>query len=164
MITVQNEIGRLIEVRMAAPYTLDDIKQFIAAFQNAIKGVIAKGYPGFIAVGDMRSSTLFTPEQSEILGNMLQQDNPLVLRSSFLMPEHPIFGFQVDRLLKDAKHPYRRFFSDIISLTDWMAEVATIPERARLSLFLQQSTKAMLTELSAQTAKRAPSGSVRKIP
>jgi hypothetical protein len=134
--TCEFVVGRLLEVRVAAGYrNANDVHEMMAMVGNAV----ARIGPGekFTVVADWRAVQVMAPETAALARTMLTGVNPRVTRSAILtLPEQPTTNLQVVRLIREAENPDRRLFSSPFELRDWLSEVLTPAETARLRVFL----------------------------
>jgi hypothetical protein len=91
----------------------------------------------FIGAADWRLCSVMSPSTSERALAMLLTVNPRAERSAILYAERsPTAVMQFVRLIRDAKNPNRRLFSDPVEMATWLAEVLTPEESLRLRQFL----------------------------
>jgi hypothetical protein len=68
---------------------------------------------------------------------MLARVNPRVTRSAILtLPEDAMTNLQVVRLVREAQNASRRAFTDARDMTNWLSEMLSPAEGARLKKFL----------------------------
>lgn len=90
-----------------------------------------------VTAADWRRVKVMSPEGSAYALEMLRHANPHTERSAILYTEgSPTAVMQFYRLLRDADNPNRRMFSDAKEMVDWLGEVLSPEESARLSEFL----------------------------
>lgn len=128
--------GRLMEIRLAAGYRsvadVDDmIRMMVRKFTTLPVGARV------VIAADWRGISVMSQETSERAKVMLTQSNPRVLRSSILIGEQRhTASLQVVRLVREADNQERRCFASAAEQYEWLAEVLTDDERARLAVFL----------------------------
>jgi hypothetical protein len=126
----------LLEVRIAAGYrSVGDVS---ALFQQVGREV-AKLPPGtkHVTVVDWRHCPLMAPEAAEFLISQMVAVNPATERSAAIARQDaPLAVLQFLRLIRDAGSPHRRLFFSEDELCDWLAEVLSPAESARLHAFL----------------------------
>jgi len=133
---VENHAGRLIEVKLASPLSVDEVQQFAQNF-IALMGKI----PGkYIGVASLLEAYVFPPAVAEGLSKLLSGAASHVERSAFLIGESAVFGLQVERVIREANNPNRRAFRDGHELVAWLSEVMTPHERQQLERFIREST------------------------
>lgn len=129
-------VGRLLEVRADAGYrTAADVD----AVFDAIEREIAKlpNDAQHITVVDWRRCPLMSPEAADRMGKRIGAINASTLRSAALASEDaPLAVLQFVRLIRDANLPDRKLFVRSDELSNWLAEVLTPEEHARLRAFL----------------------------
>lgn len=132
MHTVQNVTGRLVEVRVATPLTLEEVQQFVREHQTAIGKI-----PGrYIGVVDLLHADVFPVEVAQRLIQLLSVMADRVERSAFLVGESAVFALQIERVIRNATNPNRKAFRDPAELDRWLGEILTPAERSRLDQFL----------------------------
>jgi hypothetical protein len=129
--TIERRVGRLVEVRIVAPLSTEDLTQFPLQFTSAA------GQEQVVACADMRGLNLLGPGMSEEFGQNLRQGNSIVLRSALLVPKSAAaVKLQMNRMTREAGVAIRRVFDDPLPLCQWMSEVLTAEEATRLASFL----------------------------
>jgi hypothetical protein len=135
MHTVQNVTGRLVEVRVASPLTLEEVQQFVREHQEAVRHIPDR----YVGVVDLLHARTFPAEVAESMIKLLSAMADRVERTAFLIGESAVFALQIERVLRAAANPNRKAFRDPGELVPWLAEVLTPDESARLSEFLNGS-------------------------
>lgn len=129
---IQNIAGRLVEVRVTPPLTLDEIKQFVEEHKATVSRIPDR----YVGVVDLHRANVFLPEVAEALIQLLSRMADQVERTAFLIGESAVFALQIERVLRNAANPNRKSFRDPRPLTDWLGEVLNASERLRLDRFL----------------------------
>jgi hypothetical protein len=135
MHTVENVTGRLVEVRVAAPLSLDEVKQFVREHQAAIARIPER----YIGVVDLFHADVFPVDVAQSLIELMSGMASRVERTAFLVGESAVFAMQIERLIRNAANPNRRAFRDPGDLRNWLTEILTPTEAARLGEFLSRS-------------------------
>lgn len=136
MITVQNLVGRLVETRLAAPLGADELARFAEEREQTVRRVASER----IVCLDATRMNVLPPEQSERLLELLRRPSPGLLRSAFLLPSlRAVVALQLERLIREAKAAGARSFTDRAALEQWLGEVLTPQESARLRQFLDEN-------------------------
>ena len=120
---------------------------------DAIANEIAKlPSPARVVVAaDWRWCPPLTDDAAKQLLLRLTRSNPRTERSAALASmSSPAAGMQLLRLVKESNHPQRRLFYERDALVQWLAEVLSPVELARLREFTLESPRA-----SALGARRA---------
>ena len=135
MITIQHRVGRLVETRFAAP--LSD--QEIASFAEGRGRTVQKVATDRVVCIDATRMSVLPPEQSERLLAVLRSPSPGLLRSAFLLPAaRGVVALQLERIIRESRLPSARSFVDRGALEEWLGEVLTGEEAARLRVFLDE--------------------------
>ena len=132
MHTVENVTGRLVEVRVATPLTLEEVQQFIREHQTAISRI-----PGrYVGVVDLLHADVFPADVAQRLIQLLSVMADRVERTAFLIGDSAVFALQIERVLRNTANPNRKAFREPDQLSAWLGEILTPAERSRLGLFL----------------------------
>lgn len=129
---IQNITGRLVEVRVKPPLTLDEIKQFVAEHRATVSRIPDR----YVGVVDLHRATVFPPEVADALIQLLSQMADRVERTAFLIGESAVFALQIERVIRNAANPNRKTFREPGPLKEWLGEILSASERSRLDGFL----------------------------
>lgn len=128
---IQHITGRLVEVRIATPLTLEEVKQLGEEHKAAISRIQDR----YVGVVDLHKADVFPAEVTDALVQLLSRMSGRVERTAFLVGS-AVFALQAERILRNAANPNRRTFRDPEALKEWLGEVLTAGERFRLNRFL----------------------------
>jgi hypothetical protein len=135
MHSVDHRVGQLLEIRAASPFTLDDA----SALFKQIYRVMPRDSGLARVIVDLRGLRVVDPAVVDLVTGFMQMDNPMVERNAFLLPESgSLVQMQSERMLKQVGSPSRRAFRHRQEAEDWMAEILTPAEHARLIAFLNE--------------------------
>jgi hypothetical protein len=137
MYTIDNRVGRLIEIRVESPVTEEELSQFhdrIAKVIKPIKGQVA-------TCTDLVGATVFLQPVAARWIEIIKQENPIVERNAILVGEGAVFSMQVERIIRQAGFKNRKAFLAPAALTTWLGEILSVRERARLEQFLQDGVE-----------------------
>jgi hypothetical protein len=133
---VEHHTGRLVETRVSALTSIEDVVAFGARFREVAGAIAAEQV---IICGDYRKTHILAPAVAEKFVAMLTSSNPRVERSGILCsPDHATALLQIERTVKEANNKSRRTFRDPAELGAWLAEVLTPNERERVAAFFAQ--------------------------
>jgi hypothetical protein len=133
--TVENRIGRVLEARLFAPRTVDEVE----AFRERLRAAFAVAGDRCLICADWRGANLLAPPVADALVGLLRRGNRHFERSAVLLPEgSPLFALQVDRVVREAANPARRTFVAARVLCAWLGETATDAEKKRMTAFLSE--------------------------
>jgi hypothetical protein len=137
--TVENRIGRVIEVKIGSPLSMEDVQQFVQRYQTVMRQV-----PGgkYIGVVNLLEAYVFPPAVIQALSQLLSGAGSHVVRSAFLIGESAVFGLQVERVIRDANHPDRRAFRNGRDLVTWIGEILTPGEKREVERFIGEAVPA----------------------
>jgi hypothetical protein len=135
MHSIGNHAGRLIEVKLASPLTLDEVQQFMQEHMAIMARIPTK----FIGVANLLQAHVFDPAVAEQLSKLLAASASHVERSAFLIGESAIFSLQVERLIRESNNPNRRSFRDGRELVTWLSEILTTQEQIALERFIREA-------------------------
>ena len=129
MYTIQMKVGRLVEAVMLSRVTRADIDaagQAIADVARSIKGPC-------VVIGDYRATRFLLEEDAAELVQVLRRYNDRIERSAIIVSAQSAVGvLQMERMVRETRHPLRRAFRDVHEAAAWLGEVLTPGERSRL--------------------------------
>ena len=132
MHTVENMTGRLIEVRVATPLTLQEVGQFRDELAAAIRRIPTS----YVGVVDLLRADVFPTEVAQAMIELLSGTAALVERTAFYIGNGAVFAMQIERVLRNSNNPQRKSFRDPAELQAWLDEVLNPYEQKRLTTFL----------------------------
>lgn len=133
--TVENRIGRLIEVKLASPLTPEDVQEFVQKHVALMKHIPGK----YVGVVNLLEAHVFPPAVAQALSQLLSGASSHVERSAMLIGDSAVFSLQVERVIRDANNPNRRAFRNGGELVAWLGEVLTPGERRELERFVSEA-------------------------
>jgi len=133
MYSIESHVGRLIEVRFWSPVGGDEGLGWRRDHEAMLQSILG-GYVFFV---DLVEATVFPPELVEAFAATMRNEARL-LRSAFVVGASPTLSLQIQRVLRDGYHPHRRVFRETREAESYLAEVVTMPERARLREVLER--------------------------
>ena len=143
MYTIENRVGRFVELRVEAPVTEEELAKFhetLAKVCKPIKGQIA-------LCTDLAGATVFLQPVAARWIEIIKQESPIVERNAILVGEGAVFSMQVERIIRQAGFKNRKAFFTAPTLTAWLAEILTARERTRLEQFLEDGVKSRARQL-----------------
>ena len=143
MYTIDNRVGRLIELRVESPVTEEELQRFPEMLAKACKPI--KGQIGICT--DLVGATVFTQPVAARWIEIIRQESPLVERNAVLVGEGAVFSMQIERIIRQAGFKNRRAFLSPVALTAWLGEILTVRERARLEQFVQDGAESRARQL-----------------
>jgi hypothetical protein len=135
--TCESNVGRLLEIRVAAGYQCpEDVDRMIALLRQRI-GQLPTGIK-FVVSADWRKVGMMSPVTAARVHDMLTFTNPRVQRSAILtLPDTSLANLQTLRLVREAQSANRRHFTQREDQHRWLSEVLTEEESRRLAEFLE---------------------------
>jgi len=134
MFSVANNVGSLLEIRVASPLTMEDaMSLFKQIYKTMPRGTVAR------VIVDARGLRIADPAVIDAVVMMMRQDNPGVERNAFLMHGGAVLHMQSERMLKELGVTNRRAFQNRTEAEEWLAEVCPPPEKNRLRRFLDET-------------------------
>lgn len=134
MFSSENRVGRLVELRVRTPMTMEEMTALRQRHLDVLAGVDGS----FVIVTDLRNAHVFPPEITEAFIGMMGRINPDLKRSAVLINESAVLGLQAERAITEAGNPNRRSFRDPGELLSWMREILSAEEQVRLQEFLDE--------------------------
>ena len=131
MWSVKNSVGNLVEARLN---TMDS--EAIAACLSAIVQLVAVAPAPVVGILDLSRVRVFGREDANQFVSVMREDNPRVKRTAIIVNGDPLFGMQMQRLVRAATSPRRQVFRMPSQALGWLAEVLGDAEIARLRAFI----------------------------
>jgi hypothetical protein len=132
MYTMECKVGRLIELRIQPPLTLDELR----LWPPQANRIFARVRGQVVACTDLRPARVFTPEVTKQLLTLLRGESPHVERAAILVGEGAVFSMQIARMFRELGGSLRRTFLEPDPAIDWLSELLTPAEVDRLREFL----------------------------
>jgi hypothetical protein len=133
MFKFEIRVGRLAEVILASPLTVEEFEGFTTAARLGLLALPGKA----IAVLDMTRCTVLSDEVAELAVNLIRRDSPKIERAAYLLPQlRGAASMQLTRMFREAGTEARRIFDDKHVLRAWLAPALTPFELRRLHEFL----------------------------
>jgi hypothetical protein len=135
-LVVGNHVGRLFEMRVMPPVTMEETTRFLQDIVRLTTAQPAK----IVACTDLRGAVRTTdPDTIDFIAGILRSENPRLERNALILSAaSPTFMLQMERMVKTAANDRRRIFKTRGEAESWLAEVLTGAERARLRTFLDE--------------------------
>lgn len=131
---IQNIAGRLVEVRVTPPLTLEEIQQFVEEHKATVSRIPDR----YVGVVDLHRADVFPAEVAAALIQLLSQMADRVERTAFLIGEGAVFALQIERVIRNAANPNRKAFREPEPLKEWLGEILNAGEHFRLDAFLKE--------------------------
>ncbi len=132
MYTLECHVGRLLEIRVQPPLSVEELKNFHPQVTRILGRV-----PGqLIACTDLRKARVFSLDVADRLKAIIRTDGPRVDRNAYLVGESAVFSMQIARVIRAAGIPSRRAFTSVNEAITWLSELLTEPEIGRLREFI----------------------------
>jgi hypothetical protein len=140
MYTIENRVGRLIELRVEAPVTYEELLQFNDTLGKACKPIRGQ----IVMCTDLVGATVFTQPVTKLWTSIIKQDSAIVERNAVLVGEGAVFSMQVERIIREAGHQNRKAFLSPTDLATWLAELLSVRERTRLEAYLREGAESRM--------------------
>lgn len=132
MITIENNVGRLLEIRQTGSITLPELQESFGKFQQ-----IMDSKPGsFVFATDWRGMRVLAPQVSDILVSIMKADNARAERQAVIIDDNAIVGLQIERMFREGGGKTRAVYREAATAATWLGELLSITEQARLRKFL----------------------------
>jgi hypothetical protein len=131
MFSAEVNVGRLLEVRLVAPVTVEDIDRC----QERLNELFER-HGEVVLVADYTRATVFSQDVAARLLEVFKRGKGHVARSAALVSEGAVFSLQVERLVALAGNPMRRSFRDRFELKAFLGGALGHEEHIRLVQFL----------------------------
>ena len=133
MYRVERHVGRLVEIRIWSPVSIEEA----VVWGRDHDAVVASVGGPYVCVVDLVGATVFPPDVVGRYVETMRSEHRLIRTATLLSPS-PTLGLQIQRMIREANHPERRAFRDAGELATWLGEVLTADERARLAALLSE--------------------------
>ncbi|WP_394820991.1 hypothetical protein [Pendulispora albinea] len=134
MYSIANKVGRLVELTIVTPVTIEEAHRAFLELRACIQAVGGK----IAGVADLTAIDIFAPEVADKLTQLMRSHNAHMERSAFLIGDAPTFGLQFMRMIREAGNPARRIFKRRAELESWLGEILTPEERERVHAYLDE--------------------------
>lgn len=133
--TCEVHVGRLLEIRVSKGYhTPEDVDAMMEAMRACVQQL---SHAKHVTVADWRACKLMSAAACERATQMFLASNPTTERAAILCSEQsPTAVWQFLRLVSTGDNPNRRLSKSVAEVVEWLGEVLTPEERARLEAFL----------------------------
>jgi hypothetical protein len=136
MIRIENKAGRLIEISPRSPIVDTELEPA----RGTLFGLIRALNRRVVIALDFSKAKVWPKEHAERLLETMRQDNPMLERSGYYIPaDSASVVLQFHRLIRDAKNPVRKAFSQLPELYAYLDEVLEPLERQRLREYFAES-------------------------
>jgi hypothetical protein len=132
---VEHQAGRLIEVKLASPLSVEEVQQFTQKLIALMSKIPGK----YIGAVNLLEAYVFPPAVADGLSKLLSGASSHVERTALLIGESAVFGLQVERVIRESNNPNRRAFRDGHEMVAWLSEVMTLHERMQLERFIREA-------------------------
>lgn len=131
MVTVENRVGRLIEVRQTSRVTVSELQASFPAFQQILGSKVDR----FVMATDWRGMRILDSATSEFLLSIMRAKNSRIERQVLIMDPSAVMGLQVRRLFADAGGETRAVFESADAARAWLEPALTPLENQALVRF-----------------------------
>lgn len=133
MYTIENRVGRLVELRVESPVTYEELLEFHSLLADVCKPIAGQ----IVMCTHLVAATVFNQQVTQRWTSIIKQDAPIVERNAVLVGDGAVFSMQVERIIREAGHKNRKAFLSPSDLSAWLGEILTVRERGRLDSFLR---------------------------
>lgn len=134
MIQFSNQVGRLVEARLAAPFAPGEFDQFRRDMVATLAHTPGQG----VGCIDVRGSLLFPPDVADAIAATMRADNSKIERSGIIFGREAMLALQVERVIRESGHPGRKVFREVDPMLEWLGEVLSPREVERAKAFLAE--------------------------
>ena len=133
MITIDNHVGRLIEVRFITPLSDVEFDEFVDKRLQLMRRL---GADRMVCIDVSRVQVLPVEQADRLIETFRTSRAGLTRNAVLLAPGRAVLALQFTRILRTADNPARRIFTSRELLVKWLAEVLKPVELTRLNVFL----------------------------
>lgn len=138
MVTVENNAGRLIEVRQTGKVTTDELNSSFPKFQQ----ILGKSSQKFVMATDWRGMRVLDDQTSEMLLGIMRGENSRIEKQALIISPSAILGLQVRRLFAEAGGDSRMVFESPSAAVRWLAPSLSPAELQSLQAFINANLAA----------------------
>jgi len=140
---VDSRVGALIEICFIGSPSMDEVVAFEAKLVTLVRRIVKEKRRRAVLCTDLRACLVLRPDVSERVVKLMKNDNPHTERNAFIGIGSALLSLQLQRFISQSGgQSRRRMFAEVSPLMDWLSEVTTIPEQARLRMFLNSNRAA----------------------
>jgi hypothetical protein len=148
-VTIQMTMGRLLEIRVSSGFrTVEEVDAMFGRVASVVashlrgSGMNAQASLRHVTIADWRKCVLMSTEAASRLQEGMASTNANVIRAAALASrESPSAVMQFLRIIRDSQHEGRKLFFEEEQVVQWLGEVLTVTETARLRQFLREGMK-----------------------
>jgi hypothetical protein len=133
MYSIENKVGRLVEIALWSPVTKEEAVPWAELHDRVVASV---GGP-YLCLVDLARATVFPPDAVEAYVATMKNE-PHLIRTGTLLGRSPTLHLQIQRMIKEANNMQRKAFRDPNEVLAFLAEIASPAERARLTEVLER--------------------------
>jgi hypothetical protein len=142
-------MGRLLEIRVSSGFrTIEEVDAMFRRVASVVashlrgSGMNAQDSLRHVTIADWRKCVLMSTEAATRLQEGMARSNSNVIRAAALASrESPSAVMQFLRIIRDSQHDGRKLFFEEEQVVQWLGEVLTLTETARLRQFLREGMK-----------------------
>ncbi len=127
MWSIQRVVGKLVEIKISSPVSLEETVPWSAAHDELIASIDGP----YVCFVDLAHAKVFPQEVVEGYVKTMKNEARL-RRTGTLLNTSPTFGMQIQRMIREAQNPERRAFRDPRELAAWLGEALDQNEVRRL--------------------------------
>ena len=133
MITVENNVGRLIELRQTKHIDMQQLQDSFPFFQKILESRADK----FVMGTDWRGMNLLSSDVSNVLVEIMRSENARIERQAVIIDPKSIVGLQIKRMFEQGGGQSRMVFESPVEASRWLSELLTPEESQQLKRFLR---------------------------
>jgi hypothetical protein len=134
MYTLECHVGRLFEIRVQPPLSVEELK----GFHPQVVRILGRVPGQLIGCTDLRKARVFNLDVADRLMAIIRAEAPRVERNAYLVGESAVFSMQIARVIRAAGIPSRKAFTSPDEAVTWLSESLTEPELRRLRTFIAE--------------------------
>jgi len=138
MVTVENNVGRLIEVRQTRKVTTEELQSSFPKFQQ----ILGRSAQKFVMATDWRGMRVLDDQTSEMLLSIMRDENTRIEKQALIISPSAILGLQVRRLFAQAGGDDRMVFESPSAAVRWLAPSLSAAELQSLQAFINANVAA----------------------
>ena len=134
MFSYRCRTGRLIELRIASPFDLEQARALRASALTLFQRKRGK----LVSIVDLRKLDVLPPQVADDMALNLRKANAHIEKTGVLLPTMATVALQIDRLHREAESAVRRAFAEPAKVREFLADVLSESEIDALDRFLAE--------------------------
>ncbi len=134
MWSIENRVGRLVELRIWSPVSLEEVPPWARRHDEVIAALSGP----YVCLVDVSRATVFPQDVVDRYVAYMKAE-PNLVRTGVLLSASPTQSLQIARMIREAAAPNRKAFRAPDELAAWLSQSLEEKEAARLRQALRET-------------------------